>query len=118
MHWLLNVVTGEDGGPGAVLIRAIHPVEGQIAMADNRPYNAHKRGWTDGPAKLTQALAVDKKFNGIDLCNPGNQLWIENGEPIPDHQVERTPRIGLNSVPEPWRSIPWRFNVNQGSGYG
>jgi len=118
MHWLFNVVTDRVDIPAAVLIRKIHPIEGADLMAENRPTKAGKPGWTDGPAKLTQALAVDGKFNNADLCNPGSQLWIENGEPIPDHLVARTPRIGLNSVPEPWRSIPWRFIVDQGAGYG
>ncbi len=114
MHWMLNVVTDQPETPSAVLIRSIQPVEGQGRMTQNRPYNAGKHGWTDGPAKLTQALAIDKTFNTIDLCTPGDGLWIESGEPVPDDRVQRSARIGLNSVPEPWRSIPWRFNVNGG----
>jgi DNA-3-methyladenine glycosylase len=112
MHWLLNAVTGDDGAPAAVLIRAIHPVEGQELMAENRPHLAHKRGWTDGPAKLTQALAVDGSFNTLDLCTHESQLWAEAGRAIPDESIQRSGRIGLNSVPEPWRSIPWRFYVD------
>lgn len=115
IHWLLNAVTGDAGTPAAVLIRAIRPVEGEEIMAGNRPYNANKRGWTDGPAKLTQALAIDGGFNTVDLCSKENKLWIETGETIPDDVVQRTARIGLNSVPEPWRSIPWRFVVEQGA---
>ncbi len=114
MHWMLNVVTDQPETPSAVLIRSILPVEGQGLMTQNRPYNAGKRGWTDGPAKLTQALAIDKTFNTIDLCTPRDGLWIESGDPVPDDRVQRSARIGLNSVPEPWRSIPWRFNVNGG----
>ncbi len=112
MHWLLNTVTGDNGSPAAVLIRAIHPVEGQELMAENRPYLAHKRGWTDGPAKLTQALSVDGSFNTLDLCSQESQLWVEAEQPIPDEAIQRSGRIGLNSVPEPWRSIPWRFYVD------
>jgi len=112
MHWLLNTVTGDNGSPAAVLIRVIHPVEGQELMAENRPYLAHKRGWTDGPAKLTQALSVDGSFNTLDLCSQESQLWVEAGQPIPDEAIQRSGRIGLNSVPEPWRSIPWRFYVD------
>ena len=114
IHWLLNAVTGHEGTPAAVLIRGIQPVEGQGFMAKNRPYNANKKGWTDGPAKLTQALAIDGGFNTVDLCSTENNLWIETGETIPEEVVQRTARIGLNSVPEPWRSIPWRFVVDQG----
>jgi DNA-3-methyladenine glycosylase len=112
MHWLLNAVTGDNGTPAAVLIRAIHPVEGQDLMAENRPYLAHKRGWTDGPAKLTQALAVDGSFNTLDLCSQESLLWIEDGQAIPDEIIQRSGRIGLNAVPEPWRSIPWRFYLD------
>ena len=111
MHWLLNAVTDGEGTPSAVLIRAIHPVEGKTQMAVNRPYKAGKRGWTDGPAKLTQALGIDKAFNRADLCRPESGLWVERGEMIQDKYVKRASRVGLNSVPEPWHSIPWRFIV-------
>ena len=114
MHWMLNAVTDQQEVPAAVLIRAIQPVEGQDLMAANRPTNAGKRGWTDGPAKLTQALAIDKAFNAVDLCSEAGGLWIESGAPVPDGRVERSGRIGLNNVPEPWRTIPWRFNVSGG----
>ncbi len=113
MHWLLNAVTDSEGTPAAVLIRAIYPVEGEDLMAENRAYNAGVSGWTDGPAKLTQALAVDGGLNTVDLCSRTSGLWIENGTSVPDDQVERKPRVGLNSVPEPWRSIPWRFVVKK-----
>ncbi len=118
MHWMLNAVTGEAGVPGAVLIRAIHPVEGTDLMTKNRPYNAGKRGWTDGPAKLTQALHIQREFNTVDLCNPKSGLWIESGKGVPDEAVSRSARIGLNSVPEPWRSIPWRFLADRRALYG
>ena len=112
MHWLLNAVTDAEGVPAAVLLRAVQPMEGQEVMAENRPYLALQPGWTDGPAKLTQALGIDGAFNTADLCTQGNALWIERGESIPDEVVQQTPRVGLNSVPEPWRSIPWRFVVD------
>jgi len=115
MHWLLNAVTGDDGTPAAVLIRAIHPIEGQDLMAENRTFLANKPGWTDGPAKLTQVLAVDGTFNTTDLCSQEGRLWIEAGQPFAEEYIQRSSRIGLNSVPEPWRSIPWRFFVDRGT---
>lgn len=118
MHWMLNAVTGEQGTPGAVLIRTILPMEGQTQMSENRPYLAGKRGWTDGPAKLTQALAINRDFNTVDLCQQEGDLWIEPGESVPDEVVTRSARVGLNSVPEPWRSIPWRFVVDGRALYG
>lgn len=115
MHWMLNVVTDSPETPAAVLIRSIHPTEGKAQMAENRPYRAQQPGWTDGPAKLTQAFAIDGTFNQADLCDRESALWIEHGQPIPDEQITRSPRVGLNSVPEPWRSIPWRWVVEQGA---
>jgi DNA-3-methyladenine glycosylase len=109
MHWLLNAVTGPEGNPAAVLIRAIQPDEGLTAMTENRPYNARNSGWTDGPAKLTQALAINGDLNASDLCSREAGLWIEPGKAVPADRVTQTARVGLNSVPEPWRSIPWRF---------
>ena len=118
MHWMLNVVTGDIGTPAAVLIRAIHPVEGKDRMAENRPYNASQHGWTDGPAKLSQALQIQREFNTVDLCDQKSGLWIESGDPVSDEAVSRSARIGLNAVPEPWRSIPWRFLVDGRAHYG
>ncbi len=114
IHWLLNAVTSPEGTPAAVLIRSIKPVEGLALMAENRPHLAYKKGWMDGPAKLTQALAVDGAFNTCDLCDPSGDLWIEVGQPVPEGEVARAPRVGLNSVPEPWKSIPWRFLWDRG----
>ncbi len=114
MHWLLNAVTDAEGTPAAVLIRAIYPVEGTAEMAHNRPYRAGQAGWTDGPAKLTQALNINGEFNRADLCAAAARLWIENGAGLPDADVEQTARVGLNAVPEPWRSIPWRFVAREG----
>ena len=118
MHWLLNTVTDREGTPSAVLIRAILPVEGVDWMAENRPHHAFQRGWTDGPAKLTQALGINGDFNRVDLCDTAGGLWIEAGEPIHAGVVEQTARIGLKSVPEPWKSIPWRFVLQEGGIHG
>lgn len=106
MHWCLNAVTEAEGFPAAVLIRAIRPVEGVEIIA------ARRRGRdTLGPAKLTQALGIDGAQNGLDLCSPAGGLWIETGEKIPDEAVTIGARVGLYTVPEPWKSKPWRFRV-------
>lgn len=110
MHWLLNFITEEQGFPAAVLLRAIFPVEGSQVIASRRAGIAAAR-WTDGPAKVCQALGIDGAMNGLDLCAPGGQLFIEDESPIPDSRVTITPRVGLNQVPEPWKSIPWRYLV-------
>jgi len=67
------------------------------------------KGWTDGPAKLCQALDIDGRLNGADLLDAGGGLFVQDGEAIPDDQVTTGPRVGINSVPEPWKSMPWRF---------
>jgi DNA-3-methyladenine glycosylase len=118
MHWMLNFVTEAAGQPAAVLIRAILPTEGLEAIAIRRQPQ-RQENWTDGPAKLCQALDIDRRFNGADLCalqgDPAkyerDSLWVENGAPIPDENVTIGPRVGLTSVPEPWKSVPWRFLV-------
>lgn len=116
LHWMLNAVTGDEGFPAAVLIRGIEPVVGLDAMRTLRAQPKVRKsgiirsGWTDGPAKLCKALGVDGKLNDIDLCNDKSQLWIADaGINVPEAEIRRTPRIGMNTVPEPWFSIPWRF---------
>jgi DNA-3-methyladenine glycosylase len=106
MHWMLNAVTERDGFPAAVLLRAIQPLEGVEVISTRRQGRD-----TFGPAKLTQALGVDGAQNGVNLCDPASGLWIEAGQPVPDDNVLSGPRIGLYTVPEPWKSIPWRFRV-------
>jgi DNA-3-methyladenine glycosylase len=108
MHWMLNFVVERQGFPAAILIRAIQPLEGVEIIAARRGGQPQAR-WTDGPAKITQALNIDKGLNGADLCDPQAELFVEWGQPIPDGSVTIGPRVGLNSVPEPWKSIPWRF---------
>ena len=110
MHWLLNVVTEKEGFPAAVLIRAVRIVEGEAWVRERRK-GVPPRNWTDGPAKLCRAFDINGSLNGADLTVTDNGLWIARGQAIPEEFVERTPRIGINSVPEPWRSIPWRFRV-------
>lgn len=110
MHWLFNCITEAEGFPAAVLIRAIEPVEGMGIMAARRKGRPRK-DWANGPAKLTQALGLGPAHNALDLCAPDSPIFLEPGEPIPASRVTTTPRVGLYSVPEPWKSIPWRFLV-------
>jgi len=107
MHWMLNAVAEAEGFPSAVLIRAIHPLEGVDIISKRRGGRD-----TKGPAKLTQALGIDRSLNGHDLTCPNSEMWIEAGIPIPDKRVTIGPRVGLYSVPEPWKSKPWRFRAN------
>ena len=105
-HWMLNAVTEREGFPAAVLIRAIQPIEGVEVMSARR--NGRD---TFGPGKLCQAMGIDKGENGVDLTETTSGLWIEAGVQVPNSLVTKSPRVGLNSTPEPWLSKPWRFLV-------
>jgi len=108
MHWMLNAVTEQTGFSAAVLIRAIDPVEGSNIISARRQGRD-----TLGPAKLTQALGIDGALNGISLCDPDSGLWIEAGIPVVDDDILTGPRVGLFTVPEPWKSLPWRFRMRR-----
>jgi len=108
MHWCLNAVTGPGETPSAVLIRGILPVEGLDIIAARRSRQP-KPHWTDGPAKICAALGIDGQQNGADLCSTADGLWIERGNPPPPETIHYSARIGIASVPEPWRSLPWRL---------
>lgn len=106
MHWLLNAVTEAEGFPAAVLIRSITPDEGVETICARRQGRDLR-----GPGKVTQALGIDGALNRADLASPHAGLWIEPGIVHSDTSVTQMPRVGLYSVPEPWKSIPWRFIV-------
>jgi DNA-3-methyladenine glycosylase len=110
MHWMLNFVTEASGKPAAVLVRAVFVTQGASVVARRRSGRPRKI-WTDGPAKLCQAFGIDKRLNGADLCAPDAGLFLEKALALPDAAVTTGPRVGLNNVPEPWKSIPWRFRV-------
>jgi DNA-3-methyladenine glycosylase len=110
MHWLLNCVTGQTGYPAAVLIRAIRPVESINLIAQNR-LPAMEKDWCNGPAKLTRALSINQAMNGCDLCSGQSPVFIEKEHPCAGQNIHTSPRIGINSVAEPWRSKAWRFQL-------
>ena len=80
-----------------------------------RRANRSDRALADGPAKLCQALGIDGSLDGLDLCAASSALFLEEGRSISETQVIRGPRVGLGSVPEPWKSIPWNFRVRAGT---
>jgi DNA-3-methyladenine glycosylase len=110
MHWMLNVVSEVERFPAAVLIRALEPQEGLDVMQQQRAV-PRPIELCRGPAKLTQALRIDRTLNGVDLCNRRSDLWIEPGVPVPARSVMRGRRVGLFTTPEPWKSKPWRYWV-------
>lgn len=88
MHWMLNIVTEEEDFPSAVLIRGTENVS--------------------GPARLTKALKIDKKLNGLKLGRKSG-LWVEEGELRPNDKIIRTPRIGVAYAKAGWADKPYRF---------
>ncbi|MCK4470909.1 MAG: DNA-3-methyladenine glycosylase, partial [Anaerolineae bacterium] len=101
------------GFPAAVLIRALEPLEGLDIM---RRYRSGRpdRELTNGPAKLCQALAIDRGFNRVDLCT-GEVLFIEEGQMVAQEEVGTSPRIGIKAD-ELAMSVPWRFYL-QGNAF-
>jgi len=109
MHHCLNVVTGEEGYPAAVLIRALEPLEGIEEMRARRGDRPDVQ-LTSGPARLCQALDIDRRFDGADLCAPDAFLFLEEGIPIPDDAAATGPRVGVRGD-EVAVTVPWRFYV-------
>jgi DNA-3-methyladenine glycosylase len=102
MHYCMNVVTGERGEGSAVLIRAVEPLQGEELMRANRRGLAGVQ-ITNGPAKLCQALKVDKAMNGHDLHLTPLQLILQPAVPATD--IITTTRIGISKA----KDEPWRF---------
>jgi DNA-3-methyladenine glycosylase len=91
------------------------PVEGEPVMRARRGARAARgpaHRLADGPAKLAQALGVDRALNGHDLCARGALLFIERAAAVPAGRVTVGPRVGLNNTPEPWKSRAWNFKTH------
>jgi len=88
MHWMLNIVTGDEGYPAAVLIRGVEDIS--------------------GPGRVTKKLSIDGALNGLP-ADGQTGLWIEDaGVRIKDEDITATPRIGVEYAKE-WARKPWRF---------
>ncbi|MEM2105400.1 MAG: DNA-3-methyladenine glycosylase [Candidatus Bathyarchaeia archaeon] len=74
-NWLLNIVAHPKGDVGAVLIRALEPLNGIGIMQDNRNAKSLYK-LTSGPGMLTKALVITKELNGVDVTEAGNPLFI------------------------------------------
>ena len=110
MHHCANVVTRGPEVPEAVLLRGARPVAGVEAMLARR----HGRGGAsllDGPAKLCQALDIDRALDGADLVAPG-RVWIaDDGFRFDPGLVISGPRIGVGYAGEAAR-WPLRFRLS------
>jgi len=103
MYYCVNVVArNHKYTAGAVLIRALEPVDGIDIMIKNRK---EKTNLTDGPAKLTQALRIDKKLYGEDLIK-SSKIYITNG--TRKTKIIASSRIGIKKAADK----KWNFKIN------
>jgi DNA-3-methyladenine glycosylase len=111
MHHCLNLVAGLEGFPAAVLVRALEPLEGLERMRTLRGGRPDAQ-LTNGPAKLCQALAIDRRFDGADLCVPGASLFLEAGQPVREEAIATGPRVGVRGD-QAALTAPWRFYLRE-----
>jgi DNA-3-methyladenine glycosylase len=88
MYWMLNIVTGRENDPQAILIRGVEKYA--------------------GPGKLTKALGITRSFYGEDLVT-SDRLWVEDAGVNVD--IKTGPRIGIDYAGEYWKSRPWRYYI-------
>jgi DNA-3-methyladenine glycosylase len=107
VHWCANVVCRSDGIAGAVLLRALAPLDGVEAMYRARPAATRDRDLCSGPGKLCQALGIDRRHDGADLVRfDGGVAVLDDGMAPPGDPVE-TVRVGISAA----KDRPWRWYV-------
>lgn len=106
LHYCLNVSARLDTDAGGVLIRALEPLRGVATMQQLRRRTA-LRDLASGPAKLTQALNIDKTLYGCDMTQPGPLFLAAEHKADGEHMqtISATPRIGISRATE----VLWRF---------
>ena len=110
IHELFNVITGPQGVPHAILIRAIEPTRGIPAMLERRHMEKLSPQLSRGPGVVTKALAISREHNAIDLLDPYSPVQLRaGGPPLPETEIIATPRIGIDGAGVEWASKPWRF---------
>ncbi|WP_342599296.1 DNA-3-methyladenine glycosylase [Psychrobacillus sp. FSL H8-0483] len=102
-HTLINVVSGVVGTPNAILIRAVEPIEGLELMKEFRN-NLPTKQWTNGPGKLTKAMAISMEYYG--KCWSEKPLYIAEGEQVTS--ISTGPRIGIENSGEAVH-YPYRY---------
>lgn len=100
--WLLNIVAHREGEVGAVLVRALEPIEGVENMRENRGVK-DIHNLTNGPGKLARAMAVTNEFNGLDITRADSEIIVSQGTGE-DIDIGTSQRIGVTEdLPEELR---------------
>jgi len=108
VSFMLNVSSEATGIGAGVLIRAIEPTDGVAIMKRNRGVE-RLRDVARGPGRLCAALRIDRRLDGIDLCQAG-PLWLgSDGQPA--GEIGESTRIGLTRAAD----SPLRFYVRGNS---
>lgn len=107
MHWCANAVAGTPGDGIAVLLRAGAPLAGLGTMYERRAAARRDRDLCSGPAKLCQALGIDRSFDGADLVTADQGVTIVDDGTEPPALPVVTPRVGISVATE----HPWRWYV-------
>jgi len=109
IHDLFNVVTGPEGIPHAVLIRAVEPLEGLAEMARRRGLADGHAATGRGPGCLTRALGIDRSANAACLYHKDSPVQLCEGRVLVEKsEIGSSPRIGIDYAGE-WALRPWRF---------
>lgn len=98
IHMMFNVVTEPENNPGAVLFRAVEPLEGVDFMAETRGVEKEEE-LTNGPGKLTEAFRIGKEENGLDLTE-SDELGLVDRSGGEDPEVVQATRIGVSEGKE------------------
>ncbi|MFB9836532.1 DNA-3-methyladenine glycosylase [Actinoallomurus acaciae] len=105
MHFCVNLVCLGEGTAAAVLLRAGEVVEGRELAVARRPRSS-PRDLARGPARLCEALAIDRELSGTDVCDPASPLRVSAGGPASSFRTG--PRTGVSSA----KDVPWRFWID------
>lgn len=102
IHWCVNFVCEKDGSASAVLIRALQPTHSVAAMRRRRGLH-DERALCSGPGKLTEALGITGKHNGLPLDGPLFTVHARTKKPA----IVAGVRIGITKAAE----LPWRYGL-------
>ena len=107
MHYCANVVCGEDGHATGLLLRAGEIVGGVETARERRNNPRTDLDLARGPARLAQALGINRDLDGADVFAAPLRLELPS-EPVPADEVSSGPRVGV-SGPGGTVEYPWRY---------